>query len=103
MSDTDWLTWPANAICVKPWAMFVVCSSDENCAIWPMKSWLFMGFDGSWFWSWTARSFRNESLPSTPLGFVGGAELVPPVLPVAEVDWMLMRARPLGRRRAGGS
>ena len=46
-------------------AMLVTCSSVENEAIWPMKSWSCIGFMGSWCWSWATNSLRNSSLPSS--------------------------------------
>src|SRR5918996_5629845 len=48
-------------------ARLVTCSSVENDAIWAMNSLSFMGFIGSWCWSWATKSLRNWSLPSEPL------------------------------------
>ena len=45
--------------------MFVICSSVENDAIWPMKSESCIGFIGSWCCSWATNSLRNWSLPSS--------------------------------------
>src|SRR4051794_41721134 len=44
-------------------ARFVICSSDENCAIWAMLSLSSDGFIGSWFFIWATISFRKSSLP----------------------------------------
>ena len=41
--------------------MFVVCSSCENCAIWPMNSVSFMGSSGFWPVIWLARILRKPS------------------------------------------
>src|SRR3954451_824460 len=46
-------------------ARFVICSSDENCAIWAMLSLSSEGFIGSWFFIWATISFRKSSLPRT--------------------------------------
>src|SRR4051794_27592253 len=44
-------------------ARFVICSSEENCAIWAMLSLSSLGFIGSWFFIWATISFRKSSLP----------------------------------------
>src|SRR3954463_8795582 len=44
-------------------ARLVICSSDENCAIWAMLSLSSAGFIGSWFFIWATISFRKSSLP----------------------------------------
>src|SRR3954463_9245573 len=44
-------------------ARFVICSSEENCAIWAMLSLSSAGFIGSWFFIWATISFRKSSLP----------------------------------------
>src|SRR4051812_5716215 len=46
-------------VCVR----FVICSSDENCAIWAMFSLSSDGFIGSWFFIWAIISLRKSSLP----------------------------------------
>src|SRR3954449_4199821 len=61
-------------------ARFVICSSDENCAIWAMLSLSSAGFIGSWFFIWATISFRKSSLPRT-----GSAFLVDDVAAVAVV------------------
>src|SRR3954470_10309814 len=46
-------------------ARLVICSSDENCAIWAMLSLSSEGFIGSWFFICATMSFRKSSLPRT--------------------------------------
>src|SRR6476469_7399969 len=56
--------WLEKACCCVAATRFVICSSDENCAIWPMKSLSSIGFIGSWCCSCVTSSFRKSSLPS---------------------------------------
>src|SRR3954468_12946107 len=105
MSVTAWLiSLDADRRCIDC-ARFVICSSDENCAIWPMKSFSSMGFIGSWCCSWVTSSFRKSSLPSVPplVCVAASAAAVEPV--VAET---VLMSSPLGedvqpRARAGGA
>src|ERR671927_71770 len=64
-------------------ARFVICSSDENCAIWAMLSLSSAGFIGSWFFIWATISFRKSSLPRIWLAAV--LDDVPVVAAVAVV------------------
>src|SRR3954451_15529015 len=66
-------------------ARFVICSSDENCAIWAMLSLSSAGFIGSWFFIWATMSFRKSSLPRIwlPLASVFFVLVVPVVAVVA--------------------
>src|SRR5918997_4920097 len=93
---TEWSSERFVAIAALAVARLVTCSSVENDAIWPMKSWSCMGFMGSWCWSWATNSLRNWSLPSSalrpPAACVDGAgEPVP-----------LMEERAMGSRGVGG-
>src|SRR5690349_17109891 len=75
--------------------MFDACSSEENCAIWPMKSWSCIGLMGSWCCSCVIIRFRKSSLPRIDFGFVAAAAavvvdgVVPPV-PVTLVISVLL-------------
>jgi len=65
-------------------AMFVVCSSWENWAIWPMKSVSLVGLSGSWFFSWPTSNLRKSSLPRiVPTAVAALGVAVVPVVPVA--------------------
>src|SRR6478672_8869270 len=79
--------WLEKACCCVAATRFVICSSDENCAIWPMKSLSSMGFIGSWCWSWVTRSFRKSSFPRMAFGFVpaAAAPRAPDVVGVTEL------------------
>src|SRR4051812_6752179 len=55
---------------------FVICSSVENCASWPMYSALSVGCMGSWCWSCATSSFRKSSLPSETFSFGAAAVFV---------------------------
>src|SRR6478735_443578 len=79
--------WLEKACCCVAATRFVICSSDENCAIWPMKSLSSMGFIGSWCWSWVTRSFRKSSFPRMAFGFVpaAAAPRVPDAVGVTEL------------------
>src|SRR4051795_977884 len=57
MPSEDAIVWLADAT-------FVICSSVENEAIWPMNSPSAIGFIGSWCCSWATKSLRKSSLPS---------------------------------------
>src|SRR5919197_593857 len=48
-------------------AMLVICSSVENDAICHNMAAQFMGFIGSWCWSWATKSLRKSSFPIAPL------------------------------------
>src|SRR4051812_17763026 len=77
-------------------ARFVICSSDENCAIWAMLSLSSDGFIGSWFFIWATISFRKSSLPRTflsalalPAAAVAAAASVLVVLVVGSMAMVL--------------
>ena len=63
------------AICAFELAMFVICSTIVNEAIWLTDSFVSIGLVGSWCVSWAMNSFRKPSLSSVALGFV--ADCVP--------------------------
>src|ERR1700755_1740488 len=77
-------------------ARFVICSSDENWAIWAMLSLSSAGFIGSWFFIWATISFRKSSLPRT----LSAAFLVEDAV-VAGVVVMGSMAMGRGLRRSG--
>src|SRR3954447_20289041 len=74
-------------------ARFVICSSDENCAIWAMLSLSSAGFIGSWFFICATISFRKSSLPrmlSVAFLVVAGVAVVADVVVVAVVGSIAM-------------
>src|SRR4051795_12072160 len=80
-------------------ARFVICSSDENCAIWAMLSLSSAGFIGSWFFIWATISFRKSSLPRTLLSAAGLVVDVPvraDAVVVVVVGWIAMVRAPCG-------
>src|SRR3954451_22798067 len=71
-------------------ARFVICSSDENCAIWAMLSLSSDGFIGSWFFIWATISFRKSSLPRTWSAFLVDDAVVAAVVVVPVVGSIAM-------------
>src|SRR3954447_23633499 len=74
-------------------ARFVICSSDEKCAIWAMLSLSSEGFIGSWFFICATISFRKSSLPRTflsALALLAAAAASVAVVVVAVVGSMAM-------------
>src|SRR3954468_18596062 len=85
-------------------ARFVICSSDENCAIWAMLSLSSLGFIGSWFFIWATISFRKSSLPRTFLSALAllaaaAAASVAAVVVVVVVGSMAMVLGSVGQAR----
>src|SRR3954449_68474 len=65
MRPSVWVVCMLSASFCVAVARFVICSSDENCAIWAMLSLSSEGFIGSWFFICATISFRKSSLPRT--------------------------------------
>src|SRR3954462_3275854 len=65
MRPSVWVVCMLSASFCVAVARFVICSSDENCAIWAMLSLSSEGFIGSWFFICATMSFRKSSLPRT--------------------------------------
>src|SRR4051812_22650445 len=63
MRPSVWVVCMLSASFCVAVARFVICSSDENCAIWAMLSLSSEGFIGSWFFICATISFRKSSLP----------------------------------------
>src|SRR3954466_6021003 len=63
MRPSIWVVVTRSASSCVAEARFVICSSDENCAIWAMLSLSSEGFIGSWFFICATMSFRKSSLP----------------------------------------
>src|SRR3954469_14470016 len=87
-------------------ARFVICSSDENCAIWAMLSLSSDGFIGSWFFIWATISFRKSSLPRTflsALALLAAAAASVAVVVEAVVGSMAMVLGSVGQARTSTS
>src|SRR3954469_14210980 len=99
---TVWETVRRSASCWVAVARFVICSSDENCAIWAMLSLSSAGFIGSWFFIWATMSFRKSSLPRTwlPPASVFFVLVVVVVAVVAAVVGSMAMVRAPGRGQA---
>src|SRR4051812_49837941 len=65
MRPSVWVVCMLSASFCVAVARLVICSSDENCAIWAMLSLSSEGFIGSWFFICATMSFRKSSLPRT--------------------------------------
>src|SRR3954466_3723098 len=98
MRPTFWVMLRRFASCCVAVARFVICSSDENCAIWAMLSLSSAGFIGSWFFIWATISFRKSSLPRIwfAAAAAGLVAFVAVVAVVLLLDWIAMGRAPGG-------
>src|SRR3954454_23700219 len=97
MRPSIWLVVTRSASCCVALARFVICSSDENCAIWAMLSLSSEGFIGSWFFICATMSFRKSSLPrmlSVAFLLVADVAVVADVVVVAVVGSIAMSGAP---------
>src|SRR3954451_11438332 len=94
MRPSVWVVCMLSASCCVAVARFVICSSDENCAIWAMLSLSSAGLIGSWFFIWATISFRKSSLPRARSAFLVGdvavVAVVAAVVPVTGLVAMVL-------------
>src|SRR5215218_1855014 len=96
MRPSVWVICMLSASFCVAVARFVICSSDENCAIWAMLSLSSEGFIGSWFFIWATISFRKSSLPRTflsALALLAAAAVSAAVVPVVLVVGSMVMVR----------